>query len=450
MRGRKLKNIFVSFFTIAAVLTSTFCGPAHEGTSRCFAAQEEGEEPETPSFEAAPKVILPEDEHITIRIATWYDEYNLQHLKAYLANEFPNYDFEFVFIGKSNYEPIMDDQLSFKGAPDILYVDQEMTRKHAITGYFADLTDETEQFSSEAKVMFGYGNRVYAVPNTSQYTCIFYNKKIFEKYALNIPTDLDSFISTCDYIRLVKGMKPLSISLKNMYDVSDLFLGVIAASYLTTDRGSGFGGRLQYGRTTFTDEFGEYLDDWNKLISHNVLDKKMYTMDKQNAIEEFAGEECAMICGGPDTYNAITRMNPDIEVGTMPFFGSRGKKRAIIGGCDCGFAVNKNSLHLDQAKEVVGALGSYSGQTALWEDRPGSQTYLKDTAFINRENFDELEEMIESGQAFTPWMQWGDDLNREPRRRLGIELQKSLLGEQSVKAALRIVDTVVAEILEQS
>lgn len=447
MRGIKLRNIFVSFFSIAAVLLSVVCGPAREGTSRCFAAQEE--KTESPSLEADRKVILPADEHTNIRIATWYDEYNLQHLKAYLAKEFPNYDFEFVFIGKSNYEPIMDDQLSFKGAPDILYVDQEMTRKHAITGYFADVTEEAQQFSPEAKVKFGYGNRVYAVPNTSQYLCIFYNKKIFERYDLNIPTDMDSFISVCDYIRLVKGMKPLSVSLKNMYDVSDLFLGVIASSYLTTDRGEGFGGRLQYGRTTFTNEFSDYLDDWNKLIAHNVLNKKMYTLDKQNAIEEFAGEECAMICGGPDTFNAITRINPDIEIGTMPFFGSRGKKKAIIGGCDCGFAVNKNSIYLDQAKEVVAALGSFSGQMALWKDRPGSQTYLKDTAFVNDDAFGGIEEMIVSGQSFTPWMDWGDDLNREPRRRLGIELQKALLGEQPVKAALKSVDIVVEEILGQ-
>ena len=449
MRGKRLRNIFVSIFSIAFILTSAFGGPVQVGTSRCYAAQEEEEAPDSEAAFQKPSNPDGTREKTLIRIATWYDEYNLQHLKAYLAATFPEYEFKFEFIDKSNYEPIMDDQLSYKGAPDILYVDQEMTRKHAITGYFADLTDETEGFTQEARVSFGYGNRVYAVPNTAQFTCIFYNRRMFAKYGVHTPTDLDSFISACDYLRLVKGVKPLSISLKNGYDTGDLFLGLMAADYFNTDRGSGFGGRLQYGRTTFSSELGVYTNDWEKLLSHNVINKKMYTLDKKNAIEAFAAEECAMICGGPDTYNAITRMNPYLKVGTMPFFGSRGNKVAIIGGCDCGFAVNKFSQNLHEAKVVVASLGSVKGQTALWNDRPGSQTYLEGVNFINDKAFDGLSKTLKDGHAFIPWMQWGDDLNREPRRKLGLELQKVLMGTQSTEDALENVDAVVKEILEE-
>ena len=155
MRGKRLRNIFVSIFCIAFIRTSAFGGPGQGGTSRTFAAQEEGIIPENTAAFDKPSTPDEDKELTHIRIATWYDEYNLQHLKAYLAETFPDYEFEFVFVDRSNYEPIMDDQLSYKGAPDILYVDQEMTRKHAITGYFADLTDETEDFSLEAKVAFG-------------------------------------------------------------------------------------------------------------------------------------------------------------------------------------------------------------------------------------------------------------------------------------------------------
>ena len=431
-----------------AILTSALGGPICNGASRCYAAQEDGAPETTASFQKPAKTVFEDSQTKTIRIATWYNEYDLGHLKAYLASTFPDYVFEYEYIDKSNYEPIMDDKLSFKGAPDILFVDQEMARKHAITGYIADITDVCQDFVPKAKVQFGYGNSVYAVPNTSQFICIYYNKEMFEEYGVRLPTDLDSFISVCDYLRLVKGMKPLSISFKNPYDVCDLFLAYMAADYFNTDRGAGFGGRLQYGRTTFTEELTPFIDDWEKLISHKIIDRKMYTLDKKNSIEEFAAGECAMICGGPDTYNAIIRLNPDIKVGTMPFYGSSGKKRAIIGGCDCGFAVNKFSMNFTEAKEVVASLGTFKGQLALWRDRPGSQTYLKDTTFVNDDAFDGIKGVLYENLTYIPWMEWGDELNREPRRRLGLELQKAILGNQSYEEVLENVDNVVSQILE--
>ena len=75
-----------------------------------------------------------------------------------------------------------------------------------------------------------------------------------------------------------------------------------------------------------------------------------------------------------------------MNIGTLPFFGRNGK--AIIGGCDVGFALNSNSLHMDEAKEILVALADRKGQKALWKDRPGSQTYLKRVSFRNEKIFD--------------------------------------------------------------
>ena len=386
------------------------------------------------------------DESTVIRIATWYTEDNLTNLKAYLAGEFPNYTFKFEYVGKSNYEPIMDAKLSYKGAPDIIYVDQEMAEKHAKTGYIANLSDITEEFNKEAKMSFGYGNAVYAVPNTSDLECIFYNKDMFSAKGARVPTDFSTFIGACDYFRVVRKIRPLAASLKDPYGFANSALGIVSANYFSTDRGSGFGGRLQYGRTTFSEEIRPYMKDWETLIEHKVLTADMYTADGKRAIEEFVSEEAAMIVGTPETYVAIREARPEMKIGTLPYFGTEGEGMAIIGGCDLGFALNSNAMNYDEAKEVLASLARVDGQEALWKDRPGSQTYLEGTAFNVDEAFKGIEVCYKKGLVFTPWMEWGQDLNRPVHYSFGRELQKVLLKREKIEEALENVDKLVNEI----
>ena len=444
MKSRKLRKIFVSIFSSVAVLTGALSGFIPTEANLSFGADNQEvhvlktSDPAQNSDES--------DESTVIRIATWYTEDNLTNLKAYLAGEFPNYTFKFEYVGKSNYEPIMDAKLSYKGAPDIIYVDQEMAEKHAKTGYIANLSDITEKFNKEAKMSFGYGNAVYAVPNTSDLECIFYNKDMFSAKGARVPTDFSTFIGACDYFRVVRKIRPLAASLKDPYSFANSALGIVSANYFSTDRGSGFGGRLQYGRTTFSEEIRPYMKDWETLIEHKVLTADMYTADYKRAIEEFVSEEAAMIVGTPETYVAIREARPDMNIGTLPYFGTEGEGMAIIGGCDLGFALNSNAMNYDKAKEVLASLARVNGQEALWKDRPGSQTYLEGTAFNMDEAFKGIEVCYKKGLVFTPWMDWGQDLNRQVHYSFGRELQKVLLKREKLEEALENVDKLVNEI----
>ena len=438
MKVKRLRNIFISVAFLILLITGALFGNFQKA-DHVFASSDEESEGKDMDFILGQGKVL-------IRIASWYREYDLSNLKAYLADQFPDYSFEFVYIDKSNYEPIMDAQLSYKGAPDIIFMDQEMVEKHAITRYIADVTDICEDFSDEAKRSFDYGNRIYAVPNTSQFECIYYNKDIFREKGVQVPTTYQSFVGACDNLRIVKKIRPIALSLKNPYAVSNSILAVMSADYFSTDRGSGFGGRLRYGRTTFSEEFSPYMEDWEVLVQHEIFSKEMYTIDSRTALEEFASGKAAMILGGPETYNAIIRLRPDINMGTLPFFGNSGGKKAIIGGCDVGLTLNANSRKIDDAREVLKKLASKEGQEALWRDRPGSQTYLKDTEFENSDVYEELTDCREQGLVLSPWMDWGTDLNGDIHYQLGKEFQKVILGKQTTAQALMKVDKRVKQI----
>ncbi len=449
MKGTRLQNIFISIIFLITLITGALFEKSFSKTDLVFAASEE----EKADIRVVKEVnglddILDKDKTV-IRVASWYQEYDLANLQAYLARQFPEYTFEYVYIDKSNYEPIMDAQLSCGGAPDIIFMDQEMVEKHARTRYIANVSDITVGFTEEAKRSFDYGDAVYAVPNTSQFECIYYNKDLFREKGVIVPYSFDTFIGACDNLRIVKKITPLAVSLKNPYALSNSVLAVVSADYFCTDRGRGFGGRLQYGRTTFTEEFEPFMDEWEELIEHKVFTKEMYTIDNVTALEKFASGKAAMIVGGPETYNAIIRMRPDMNMGTLPFFGKRGRLKAMIGGCDVGLALNADSTKYDEAKKVLTSLSSPAGQYALWQDRPGSQTYLKYTQFENNEVYAGLTECREQGLIYSPWMDWGSDLNGPIHYQLGKELQKVILGKQTTDQALAKVDKRVDEIFKQ-
>jgi multiple sugar transport system substrate-binding protein len=442
MKSKSFRKIFLGVFFLIAVLICLPVSNALSPAGCSFAAQPQdgGDKPNPGSRGDLKKVI---------RISTWYHDYDLTSLMAYLAEEFPDYTFEYIYIDKSNYEPIIDSQLSCKTAPDIIFMDQEMVQKHAATRYIYNLTDICGGFDENAWKAFGYGNAIYAVPNTSQFECIYYNKDLFRNLGVNVPYSYLSFIGSCDRLREDYGIRPLAVSLKNPYALANSALAFAAADYMSVDRGSGFGGRLQYGRTNFTNELSPFINEWETLLEHEIFTKDMYTIDSRTAVEEFAGKEAAMIAGGPETYNAIIRLNPDMKIGTLPFFGTRGRLRAIIGGCDVGFAVNRNSPNRDLAVEVLSSLTTLTGQRALWRDRPGSQTYLRDTEFVNDEVYDGLTYCMAKGLVFSPWMDWGRELNGPIHYLLGTELQLVLLNKQTTAEAFSNVDKAVERILRE-
>ena len=165
--------------------------------------------------------------------------------------------------------------------------------------------------------------------------------------------------------------------------------------------------------------------------------------------EGVVNEDAAMIVGTPETYVAITEARPDMNIGTLPFYGTNGAKMGIIGGCDLGFALNANSTNYDKAKEVLASLARVEGQKALWLDRPGSQTYLEDVSFEVVEAYQGIQQCYKDGLVFTPWMDWGMDLNKAVHYKFGRELQKVLLGRESLEDAYKNVDDLVYEILHE-
>ena len=123
-------------------------------------------------------------------------------------------------------------------------------------------------------------------------------------------------------------------------------------------------------------------------------------------------------------------------------------RAVLIGGCNCGFAVNSFTPNKQMAMDVVGKIATVDGQRALWSDRQGSQTYLKNVVFDNPEEFDEIRSLTSTDRVVMPWNEWGSH-SSQIYEVFGRELQKVVLGEQSVEVAFWVIDDEVKQILRE-
>lgn len=456
MRISSIKNIFVGIITTMAVVVGALngCGQAANPSEGAPDASSE----ETSSLQASEQYIGKVQEvrdnnndsgaEITIRIATWYEGGYLSNLKYYLSSQFPEYKLEFLYVDKSNYESLMDDQLACKAAPDVVCIDPSMASKHAKAGNILDLTDLTTNFSEEGKGPFMYGGKVYAVPDTCNYECFFYNKTLFDKEFVKEPEDFIAYLQMCDFWRVKKHIKPLAAGLKDERLIANSAILFPNAGYFMTLYGKTFGERLQFGKASFYKELKEDLSYWEMMLDDKIFTPDMYLMDKRGAIEEFAAGKAAMMVGEPADYNQIVQTNPDMEIGVFVIMDKKGKDSAMIGGSECGFAVNAHGKNVDGARAVVAALATMNGQEALWKDRKGSQTYLENVKFRNPECFDEIIEIIDANRLVAPCYDWGPH-SRELYQIFGKELQQVLLRKKSLNEALQDMDTQAQLIREE-
>lgn len=78
---------------------------------------------------------------VTIRMSYWNSEDTVQAMLDYLAEAVPEVEIEYQFIDNSNYDTIIDTQLSAGEGPDIICESPGSALKHAKLGYLEALDD---------------------------------------------------------------------------------------------------------------------------------------------------------------------------------------------------------------------------------------------------------------------------------------------------------------------
>ena len=185
-----MKRKLLSVLLCTAMTASALAGCGGSGASGTEAAKTEGGEAKTEA--AADKTGA---DKVKIRMTYWNSEDTMKAMLDYLAETLPEIEIEYQFIDNSNYDTIVDTQLSAGEGPDIICESPGSSLKHARLGYLEPLNDLGAEYSSAGTSVYSYDGNIYALPGISWFEGIYYNKALFEENGIALPTTFDEYIA---------------------------------------------------------------------------------------------------------------------------------------------------------------------------------------------------------------------------------------------------------------
>ncbi|MBT2442686.1 sugar ABC transporter substrate-binding protein [Streptomyces sp. ISL-36] len=135
------------------------------------------------------------------KVTVWAWEPTLKKAAADFEKKYPKVDIELVNAGTGDkqYTALQNAIAAGSGAPDVAQVEYYALGQFAIaksvedlSGYGAAAYDKT--FTSGPWNAVKYDESVYALPMDSGPMAMFYNKKVFDKHGIKVPTTWDAYV----------------------------------------------------------------------------------------------------------------------------------------------------------------------------------------------------------------------------------------------------------------
>jgi raffinose/stachyose/melibiose transport system substrate-binding protein len=193
-----------------------------------------------------------------------------------------------------------------------------------------------------------FNGKVYEV-NTGRYafTGVFYNKDLFAKYGVKVPTTWKQFVAACDTFKKNK-VNAITVGGKDGWPVLVGGYGILLSAY--PDQAALVKG-LWEGKIKWND--AKSLDMWQKMqvYARDLVEPGASGVAFDAAPGRFASGAAAMLTAGSWDAPAIEAANPDIKFGYFPLPGSdnAADNKYIAGKYDVGWVVNAKTAKKDAA-----------------------------------------------------------------------------------------------------
>jgi len=335
---------------------------------------------------------MKENPNVKVEVEALQDEPYKQKFKAYAAsNQVPD-----IFMTWGNpgfFKPIME------------------------AGYAAELNKDDYKdynFIKNSLDAFSNNGKLYGLPRNTDFMVLYYNKDIFEKNNIKVPTTIDELIQATKDLR-AKGITPCATNGKDKWSISLLYQDLVLKE--------GGNQQLIYDAINGKVKFAEdptlkiAAADFKELMDAGFFQDSFTSADYGAAQNMFAQEKAAMYyMGSWDVSMATNKDFSDsfkqhVDIVKFPV-GKSGKVTDVVGWNGGGYAVSANSKVKSEAIKLLNYMMKPDSWTKNgWEQglvMPGQKydMYLtgKETNLQNK-----LTEVINSATSFSG-AGWQDSL----------------------------------------
>ena len=225
----------------------------------------------------------------------------------------------------------------------------------------------------------------YGVPYATNASGILYNKDIFKKANIKVPTTWTELQAAVDTLEAA-GIQPFELTFKDNWTCLPAWNSmapVIPAANFTDER--------KAGKTTFVGTHEEILEKYAYILEHAQKDYMGTTYNDGNKL--FAEGKAAMMINGNWAIPEFLNSNADMNVDMFAFPSTDdASKNTVTSGIDVLFAVSSQSddAKKEAAKEFV----------AFMMEKENAQQYIDEQfAFSAIDGVEQTNETVASAQA---------------------------------------------------
>lgn len=371
------------------------------------------------------------------KIIDGFNESNEYGVKAEIQN-----------ITNSDYKTKLTTMMASDSEPDIIFTWPLGYLENFVNGdkivslqkYLDEDEDWKNSFNGGILDPLTYDGEVYAIPTQQSTAIMYYNKAIFDKYGLEVPTTYDEYVQICDTLK-ENGVTPVALAstaddawlvsqyiqqLSDGIKGEDIFNSIKDGTGKWNDEGMVEAGKLfqeEVNKGYFEDGFtgvsreeaqlqfanGQTAMYFNGCWEISNLDKKENAAEAENIScflmpavnEEYAGVEV----GSVDTSYAITKncKNVDAAVALLKYMTNEESTSLLL--YDYG-RIPSTNIDIDDSKltplcvDFINLLGDVKAQTP-WFDRVDTDlgNEFNNTA-IGIANGDDVQEAFDTLQSY--------------------------------------------------
>lgn len=385
------------------------------------------------------------DGQVTLKVLDWNGT-NTQETEAMIKEtvekELPNVKLEFEYINwDTDFSSVMQTRIAGKQLPDIIMIKGGDHQKY--TDHLMDLSSEEfmNEFPEDIRKALQIDGKDYAVPYTSNFQGVFYNKRIFAENNIEIPKTWDKLMAVAETLQS-KGITPFTSHFKD-YQIGNSFNQF--ATIEVFSKNPTWGNDLQKGDVSFvtSPEFKTVFEHFEDLLKYS--NKDPFGVDFTGAAEMFAKEETAMWIIGTWSTAQVLKNNPDLEIGFFPTPATEEANTKIIMQPDHTFSASATTKHPEEVKQVLDIFATNKEMAKKYIDIVQTESLIPDVVTDVQAPYVEDINSYKSigaadanvGNVQIPWPY---------QEQSGSYISEWLLGKKSLDEALKATDAYKSKV----
>lgn len=365
------------------------------------------------------------------------------YIKAALANyeEKTGNKLELQGIPADNFETVSQTKFNTGDIPDILI----SFGNNTLAAYnpeknFVDFTnaDWVSDLVDVSYAQAEYKGVIWGLPHwEASATGILYNKALFEKLNIAVPTTQDEFMAACQTLK-DNGVIPMYLAFKDTWPIlQQIGMDVIFANAQTLDA-------INSNQITYSDipEMTKLLQWYKDMADLGYLGDDYTTNTWDYASEALGSDQYAMMLGWDVwLYKVFAKTYGEKAdtFGLMPAFVGVNESGTIEGPNNALFLVNKNGMKVDAAVEFVNFLADPENYNIAFNGVVTAPVFKGQTTISSTPQYNEALESGLLSAVQRPSSTWGNVIGFTQGEPAKI-IQEVMLGTSTIEEALSNMD----------